>query len=254
MALNFTLAGIKSTLYKQQHLIGYSTLSYVCSAAIWITVGLLFTWYLLRKGEKTLPKHRFIWLNILAWACYTAFCSLIDFGQVAWHMVPIAVLFIPGVAVVFSELQIKPLLRRVLFVGLGGCLLFIGIQGYFSFGSWSLREGIRTDDAYCRIADTLEERGYRNGYASFWSANILTELSDGEIDVWCVDSFDATTTQHPDVYKWLQVKSHDTERQSGKSFVIWNAEDCAAYCEKDFPYLGKVLIKTDEFVVFDVTQ
>jgi len=254
LTLKLTLGSIRGTLYNQQHLIGYSDLSFVCSAAIWISIGLLFAWYLLRKGEKSLPKHRFVWFNLISWACYTAFCSLINFGQVAWHMVPVAVLFLPGVAVALSELQLKPLLRRALLIGAGACLLFVGIQGYFSFGDWQLREGIRTNDAYRQIVDTLEAGGYRNGYASFWGANILTELSDGEIEVWCVEEFDGDTPHNPAIYQWLQKKSHDTELPVGKTFVVWNAEDYAAYGAQSFSYLGEIIFQDDAFVVFDVVQ
>jgi len=254
LTLKLTLGSIRGTLYNQQHLIGYSDLSFVCSAAIWISVGLLFAWYLLRKDEKSLPKFRFVWFNLISWACYTAFCSLINFGQVAWHMVPVAVLFIPGVAVAFSELQIRPLLRRALIAGVGVCLLFIGIQGYSSFGDWPLREGIRTNDAYRQIVDTLEESGYRNGYASFWGANNVTELSDGAIEVWCVEEFDGDTPHNPAIYQWLQEKSHDTELPVGKTFVIWNAEDKEIYEKQDFPYLGEVIFETDQFIVFDVVR
>jgi hypothetical protein len=186
--------------------------------------------------------------------CFTAFCFLFNFGQVAWHMVPAAILFIPGVAVVLSEVKLRPLLRRILAFGAVLCFLLIGIQGYASFEHWQKREGIRTNDTYVQIADALQERGYRNGYATFWNANILTELSDGAIDVWCVEAFDGDTPKHPAIYQWLQKKSHDTELPVGKTFVVWNAEEMELYGNQDFPYLGEVIFETDQFVVFDVVQ
>jgi len=254
MSIMLSLGSIKSTLFSQLHLIGYNTLSYACSAVIWIAVGLLYAWYLLRKGEKSLPKLRFVWLNVIAWACYTAFCCLFNFGQVAWHMVPVVVLFIPGVAVVFSELRMASVLRRVLCIGLLVCLLFAGVQGYSQFENWNRRAGTRTNVAFQQIAETLEEQGYRNGYASFWCANVLTELSDGEIDVWCVDAFDKDTAQNPDVYQWLQVRAHDTKRPTGKTFVVWTADEYATYGKQHFSYLGEIVYQTDAFVVFDVKR
>lgn len=254
LTLKLTLGSIRGTLYNQQHLIGYSELSFVFSAVIWISAGLLFAWYLLRKGEKSLPKLRFIWLNVISWACYTTFCCVFFIGQVEWHMVPVGILFIPGVVIALSEVRIKPVLLRILVAGLSLYLLFVSYQGYSLFPGWHHREGIRTNESFRLVRDTLVEKGYQSGYATFWNANILTELSDGRIEVWCVEAFDEATTKHPDVYQWLQLKAHDTELPRGKSFVIWAADEYAVYGAQSFSYLGEIIFQDDAFVVFDVVQ
>ena len=41
------------------------------------------------------------------------------------------------------------------------------------------------------VAGWLEEQGYTRGYATFWQANVLTELSDGAIEVWQVEDLAA---------------------------------------------------------------
>jgi len=98
----------------------------------------------------------------------------------------------------------------------------------------------------------LEEQGYRNGYATFWNANILTELSDGTIDVWCVDTFGPRTPQSPDLYRWLQLRSHDHALPTGRTFLVWTTQEYDLYAKEDFAYLGELLYQDDDFVVFDV--
>lgn len=252
MTLSLTIGSIKSALFKQIQLIGYSSLSQTISVVIWVAIGILFAWYLLSKSEKSLAKHRFVWLNILSWACYTAFCSLINFGQVAWHMVPVAVLFIPGVSVVLSEIRLKSALRRIFLLLMSVCFLYIGVQGYTEFDNWYVRAGSRTNQAFHMVTDVLEEQGYRNGYATFWNANILTELSDGMITVWCVESFDEDTIQQPDLFRWLQDKSHDAKLPEGKTFVLWTAQELETYGKQNFAYLGEVLFQNNAVVVYAV--
>ena len=254
MTPSLTLGSIKGVAFNQLHLIGYGTPTYILSAVIWAAAGALFVWYLLRKGEKSPFALRFVWFCFVSWACYTAFCCLIDFGQVAWHMVPVAVLWIPATAVILREGNPPPVFRRALCIGLSLCFLLVGIQGYFAFENWPYRKGTRTSDSYSQITAALEEKGYQNGYATFWNANILTELSDGAIDVWCVESFDQNTTRSPDLYQWLQVRSHQNGLPSGRTFLVWTAEEYAAYGKESFPYLGGVLYQDDAFVVFDVKQ
>lgn len=254
IAPSLTLGSIKNTAFNQLHLIGYGLPTYLLSAVIWAAAGVMFIWYLLRKGVKSLSAQRFVWFCFVSWACYTAFCCLIDFGQVAWHMVPMAVLWIPATAVVFREIDPPLIFRRTFCVGLSLCFLIVGVQGYSAFENWPSQKGIRTNDAFQQVTVALEEQGYQNGYATFWNANILTELSDGAIDVWCVESFDESTTLSPDIYQWLQVRTHQNTLPVGRTFLVWSADEYAVYGKENFAYLGEVVYQDDAFVVFDVKQ
>jgi hypothetical protein len=80
------------------------------------------------------------------------------------------------------------------------------------------------------MAHAIVEQGYREGYASFWNGNVLTELSDGAIDIhdW-LDSQDGSpmqtlsnvnTTNH-----WLQLVSHDTEKPEGRTFILLSGSE-----------------------------
>ena len=64
------------------------------------------------------------------------------------------------------------------------------------------------------VAGWLEEQGYTRGYATFWQANVLTELSDGAIEVWQVEDL-ASLKMRP----WLQKTSHAAPPE-GRVFVL----------------------------------
>ena len=54
-------------------------------------------------------------------------------------------------------------------------------------------------------ADWLVDNGYTEGYATFWNGNAMTELTNGKLDVWTLQSLDEDY-----VPNWLQRKDHLT--------------------------------------------
>ena len=62
---------------------------------------------------------------------------------------------------------------------------------------------------------------YTEGIAEFWSAPVVTELTDGKIEMWSVENYDQLKP-----YEWLQEKSH-LEYPEGKVFVLMPAGKAA---------------------------
>ena len=61
----------------------------------------------------------------------------------------------------------------------------------------------------------LTENGYTQGFASFWNGNILTELSDGELDMYIYGEL-----SEPELTPWLQETRHLSQAPQGKAFVF----------------------------------
>lgn len=64
------------------------------------------------------------------------------------------------------------------------------------------------------VSDWLVENGYTQGYATFWYANVLTELSDGTLEVWTVDDM-----TRMNLHEWLQSMDH-RQAPEGKVFLL----------------------------------
>ncbi len=67
----------------------------------------------------------------------------------------------------------------------------------------------------------LEANGYRKGAATFWNSNVVTELSDGAIEMWTVQS---APLPELDIYEWLQECSHRTLPE-GEFFLLIGRDD-----------------------------
>ena len=85
----------------------------------------------------------------------------------------------------------------------------------------------REQSAYGEAAEWLVENGYTKGYATFWNGNVMTELSNGVLDVYVYDEWSDTQ-----LYGWLQRKSHMEELPEGPVFVLVSGTE---YYTEDIP-------------------
>ncbi len=65
------------------------------------------------------------------------------------------------------------------------------------------------------VVSFLKEQGYKEGVSEFWQGNVITELSDGTIEMWVLNA-DGTDN----MYKWLQAKDHCDSFPDGDYFLI----------------------------------
>lgn len=70
------------------------------------------------------------------------------------------------------------------------------------------------------IAQYLLEEDCVQGYATFWNANVLTEITNGEIDVYSVENWDTGGFN-----AWLQRKDHRDWAPVGSIFAIFTVQD-----------------------------
>lgn len=92
------------------------------------------------------------------------------------------------------------------------------------------------------VADWLVESGYTQGCGTFWNSDVITELSDGKIEMWTVSDMNELST-----YQWLQETSHDTEKPDGKFFIITTPDEYTQNAEIwKLPSLTDYLVYGDD--------
>ena len=75
---------------------------------------------------------------------------------------------------------------------------------------------------YEMAAQWLLERGYTQGYATFWNANTLTEASDGQIEMWVLEDGRRGEWMNLSLHDILQSKDHIDRDPEGKVFLLVN--------------------------------
>ncbi len=96
------------------------------------------------------------------------------------------------------------------------------------------------------IADLLVEKGYTKCVETFWNGgNVLTELSNGEIECWLIEDLELK-----EVSPCLQIKDHINNLPSGKAALIMSVKECDALSYNPFAYENmEVLHVDDELIV-----
>ena len=76
-----------------------------------------------------------------------------------------------------------------------------------------------------QCVDFLVENGYTQGYASFWNGNVVTELSNGVLEMWVWDEKFAGLEDPDEIVGFLQARSHLQRPGEGKVFVLLSANE-----------------------------
>lgn len=166
---------------------------------------------------------------------YLALLALTDLELAAspYHFLPVLVLCVPLAAWRFERLPMRPRLPvRAVAAGLLACLVAVSSAINYRYFS-------RRDITYEQrmLLSALSEEGYTTGYSTFWLGNILTELSDGQVEMYV---FKAPLDTADDLINrmdpWLQRKSHMQERPEGRVFILFSKY----YEETDFPLFAQM--------------
>ena len=207
-----------------------------------LIAGLLI-WCIARTiRENRDDENLYVMLMFLSGiACYGTLYAFTSMMYSQRYILPIMVLIIP----LFTCSVKKEVLRKdgegnesllrasgslsgFLYTGLLICIFVSGMLYYQEKGR---------SDVTANLLEAVEavQDDYATGYATFWNANLVTELSDGKIDMY--DWLDAKSPEDlrsvDTLYEWLQVKQHH-KHPEGKVFLLFTTEEFGRYtlCRK----------------------
>lgn len=197
------------------------------------------------KSNNIAWTDRFITVFLTAeififWGLYT----FTDFGHDARYNLPIIVFVIPVVLCLFRR-KID-IVNNTMFRRVGTLLVFVllgsGLMNYY-------RPEYKMHNELEDVASTLVGDNYDYGYATYWNTNVLTELSDGVIEMhgWRpdVDSIQNLNENHG----WLQLKKHDYETPTGKVFILFDSSEKELFIAQQVSE-GNVIYSSDKYIVY----
>ena len=190
--------------------ISIDTVLYGIIPIILMLAALIFSVMIIVKNKQREFGDVFITVFFLASSMFVSSIFFISDTEITSRyllMNFVYVIFVLGVLIKTNKKALS-----VLFVL---CILVFYNTGRFVI---NLRNDVRNGDLL-NIRELLYDNDSRNGYASFWNANVLTELSNAEIEVW--DYGFGLDVFNPDrMHEWLQLKEHMVKRPEGKTFLI----------------------------------
>ena len=140
--------------------------------------------------------------------------SLTSMPRNMYHFLPVSVYALPLAACALKRLPWPKRARAALAGGMACLLAATSAVNSLYFS--------RRDITYePRMAlESLLAEGYDCGYATFWRANVLTELSGGEVEMYCLEGPYDGPEAFDTIFPWLQLKAHDDTPPAGKVFVL----------------------------------
>ncbi len=219
----------------------FISLGGVCNALAFIMMILFLASFILLAGKRNEMDEV---------QRYMYYFAAITFGLNTFLMIVgrndeyadryIAIGMVP--AVMFADLIYKTCLKnaewkRTAAVALILFFLLIGANGYLNLLKVS-GNGERMG-----YINYLKDNGYDYGYATFWNANITTEMSDGAVDMTSLDP----NADKPEVFLWLTDKRL-IEKEHEKAFLLLTNDELGMYEGKSPVY------HDDYFSIFDIEK
>lgn len=182
-------------------------------AIIVSTVRLLWRWKELNTSQLIAPV-------LLVWICIVQGIAFSCTG------VPSSInasYWLTAVPFVFPVLQLEgetehfslKFTRKLAAIAFSCCFVATSIGATMQFFS----SGYRINPHLETICDWLVGQGYTQGYATFWNGNVLTEWSNGQIEMWVTEDFNDM-----EMHQWLQKSSHQ-QPPEGQVFLITTQEE-----------------------------
>ena len=130
--------------------------------------------------------------------------------------------------------------RLAVGVLLSACLLLATGKTVMSYMTVDKNEARRP------VAEYLLQNGYTFGYATYWNANIITELTDGVVEIANVG--DGRDLEY---FKWSSpMKYYQNGYHKGEVFLLLTLEEAAECADAKALRQGEILYRDDAYIVY----
>lgn len=218
-----------------------------------IIVFLLFlslTFAIKKKENISEENHQ---LSLIFLSAIIIYFILYSFTNIVYHdryLLPILILAIPIIMINLKEVKIDNLAKKLI---IGIITLIILLNSFINY------QKLRTNNyslEFHEISRILKEEGYKNGYATFWNGNLLTEISNGDIEmyVWldsCPDGSCIKDLENIDkMMEWLQSISHVSKKPEGKVFMLFKSTEINYFPWKENLKEENIVYNSENIIIY----
>ena len=182
-------------------------------------IGTFILFLMVFKSLRQWAEYQFIHVFFLVSAIFNIFVFIVvDEVIILRYFITFMVLYIPLIAIFFEHSEnTYGHLKRMAIVS--GIVMFVFGQGYLNFQSLSEQDINSGRKGYIKY---LTDNKLEYGFATFWNANVTTELTNGKIELAVLnsDGLDTDTNQLK-ISNWLSYKQHSNPSfHHGESFLL----------------------------------
>lgn len=168
-----------------------------------------------KQRDLTVDQRLLVCFTAVSVVMGIALNSMMRYAQIGGGAYTVSY-YMPGVLLLVSMAYMAVDKMKIRLKGFKTVALLLMTSVFFLQAGRYIRSDFRIGDAdYRKTANYLLDNGYTSGFATFWNANVMTEATDGELEVYTY-----ATWEEPDLHAWLQKKEHLNTLPEGKVFVL----------------------------------
>ena len=196
---------------------------------------------IIKKQSHIRDEHIFVFIfYIMALIINVASFVFMDVIYNDRYFLPVAIFFVPVLGIFltnYKKVHTKKILLTILIFQIVFC----------TYSNIRIANSDTANNELIEIVKVLDSNESYTGYASFWNANILTELSNGKIEVW--DYGDNKQFNISSMYQWLQLKDHTYKHPENSVFVLLTTEEIKKF-NLDYLDSTKEIYQSENYVVY----
>ncbi len=183
---------------------------------------------------------------LIAFLVFVLLYSATDMSYVDRYNIPVAVFGIPVLGIGMKKVNSSRKSKYVVYVLFLLGMIYCGEKTNIAYKRTDTTAEMRNLSAF------LKENEYYNGYSTFWTGgNVLTELSDGEIDmrVWSTIS-QIDNADVDQIFEWLQLTDHKNSTPDGKVFLLFTETEYSETTFRQYLNEDNIIYQSGGYIVF----
>lgn len=207
---------------------------------------LIFSIFTLIKKYKKLDIYSLLIITLFICIVFVqgsvfAFTSGNDIPNASYWLTPLPIVFVVidlGINNIDYEFsKTKQIVSIVL-------LLSITLTSIASVNTY-FNAPLRSRPKLKNVYEFLIDNNYTQGYASLWNSNVITEWSNGKIEMWTAYFY---KDECPSLFPYLQLNTHNIP-PVGEFFIITTNQELADGVLTELKELSKVVYDDGEYIV-----
>lgn len=239
--LNGWLCGFGFKGGKDKRLFSAYTIGNICAICLF-----LFNLFCVIKNMIKIEEQKIEYqmLSLFYFWAFLAFAGIYTFTDMTYssrYNLPVFIFSFPVMFLYIENLCIKNKLKYILIYSLFALVCVCSFMNYHEQSQEDINSERRV------IAQLLIDNGYTEGYSRFRNANIMTELTNGEMEVWCWNEDNADIGK---TYQWLQLSEHEYKKPEGKIWVLFTKEQSEKYELDKQRFNDNIIYRSDSYIVY----
>jgi hypothetical protein len=188
-------------------------------------IGTFILFWAVIRSFRQLVEYQFIPVLFIVSVIFNIFVFIVVDGDItSRYFIPFMVLYVPLIAILFEHKEkICGHLKQIAIIS--GIVLFIFGQGYLNFQSLAGQDMNTTRKGYIQY---LLDNRLDYGFATFWNANVTTELTNGKIELAGLEpnGLDPDKNARFHIQGWLNPKKfYNSSFHQGESFLLLTRDE-----------------------------